>query len=274
MNIAYLIPIYPMPSQTFIRREITALEAQGLTVHRFAFRRFVGELVDSADRTEKERTYYILDVGTLGLITALAREALSRPRRWLQALATTVKMGWRSERGLIRHLIYFAEASVFRRRLGEYSTQRVHAHFGTNSVTVALLCRLLGGPPYSFTIHGPDEFDSPRSLALREKVRHADFVIAISLFTRSQLYRWVDYRDWSRIHILYPAVNPKFLRHGPMPIPTAPRLVHIGRIVEQKGQVILIEAMARLLERGHECELVVIGDGPNARRDRAAHRPA
>ena len=44
MSIAYLTPIYPMPSSTFIRREIAALEAQGFVVHRFAMRRFDGNL--------------------------------------------------------------------------------------------------------------------------------------------------------------------------------------------------------------------------------------
>lgn len=262
MNIAYLVPIYPMPSQTFISREIAALEAQGLMIHRFALRRFVDELVESADRTEKQRTYYLLDDGALGLITALVLEALTRPRRWIKALAATVEMGRRSERGLIRHLIYFAEASVFRRRLAKRNVRHVHAHFGTNSATVALLCRLLGGPPYSLTIHGPDEFDAPRSLALRQKIHHATFVVAISQFTCSQIYRWVDYLDWSRIHLVYLGVNPLFLERGPVPIPAAPRLVHIGRIVEQKGQAILIQAVARLLERGHDFELVMIGDGP------------
>ena len=58
MNIAYLMPTYPMPSQTFIRREIAALEAQGLRVQRFAARRFAGDLTDAADRAEQERTCY------------------------------------------------------------------------------------------------------------------------------------------------------------------------------------------------------------------------
>ena len=44
MSIAYLTPIYPMPSSTFIRREIAALEVQGFVVHRFAMRRFDGRL--------------------------------------------------------------------------------------------------------------------------------------------------------------------------------------------------------------------------------------
>ena len=119
MNIAYLVPTYPMPSQTFIRREIAALEAQGFTVHRFAARRFAGELADAADRAEQERTCYILDAGAWGLARALIAEAVGRPRRWLAALATAVRLGRRSERGLIWHLIYLAEACLLRRRLAE-----------------------------------------------------------------------------------------------------------------------------------------------------------
>ena len=48
----------------------------------------------------------------------------------------------------------------------------------------------------------------------------------------------------------------------PAPIPTAPRLVNIGRIVEQKGQSILVQAAAALRDRGLEFELVIVGDGP------------
>jgi hypothetical protein len=46
-----------MPSQTFIRREIAALEARGLTIERFAMRRFPGGPADPADRTEQEQTH-------------------------------------------------------------------------------------------------------------------------------------------------------------------------------------------------------------------------
>src|SRR5262249_59768231 len=119
MNIAYLIPIYPMPSQPFIRREIAVLETIGFTVHRFAARRFAGELVDEADRAEQGRTCYILDVGAFGLARAFFLEALHGPRRWLAALGTTVRRGLRSERGLFLHLIYLAEACVLRRRLSD-----------------------------------------------------------------------------------------------------------------------------------------------------------
>src|SRR5262249_6446838 len=152
------IPTYPMPSQTFIRREIAALEARGWMVHRFAMRRSADEMADQADRAEQARTSFILDAGASGLARAFIMGVLRQPMRWLAALAAAIRMGRRSERGLLLHLIYLAEASVLRRRLADCGATHLHVHFGTNAASVALLCRLLGGCPYSITIHGPEEF--------------------------------------------------------------------------------------------------------------------
>ena len=260
-TIAYVVPTYPMPSQTFIRREIAALEARGWTVHRFAMRRFDRELAEPADRVEQGRTEYLLDVGAAGLLRALFGEALGRPRRWLKALSAAVRMGRRSEKGLARHLIYLAEAARLRRRLADRGARHLHAHFGTNAAAVAMLCRLLGGPPYSVTIHGPEEFDAPGPLALREKARHAGFVVAISHFTRSQLCRWCATADWPRIHVVRCGLDEVFLATAGVPVPLRPRLVTVGRLAEQKGQLLLVEAAARLRDRGSDFELVIVGDG-------------
>jgi glycosyltransferase involved in cell wall biosynthesis len=265
MNIAYLIPTYPMPSQTFIRREIAALETRGWTVRRFAMRRFADELADPADRTEQGRTSFILDAGAVVLARALIGDALRHPKRWLVALVAAIRMGLRSERGMVLHLIYLAEASVLRRRLSDCSARHLHVHFGTNAASVALLCRLLGGPPYSVTIHGPEEFDAPRPLCLGEKVRHAAFVAAISQFTRAQLYRFCAAGDWHKIQVIRCGVDEPFLSAAATPVPERPRLVNVGRLCEQKGQLLLIEAAARLREQGLEFELVIVGDGPMRR---------
>ncbi len=260
-TIAYVLPTYPMPSQTFIRREIAALEARGWTVHRFAMRRFDRELAEPADRAEQERTEYILD-GRAALVRAVAAEALGRPRRWLSALSAAVRMGRRSEKGLLRHLAYLAEACYLRRRLAGIGVRHLHAHFGTNAAAVAMLGRLLGGPPYSVTIHGPEEFDAPGPLALGEKARHAAFVVAISHFTRSQLCRWCATADWPKIHVVRCGLDGVFLDGAGTPVPPRPRLVSVGRLAEQKGQLLLVEASARLRDRGTDFELVIVGDGP------------
>jgi colanic acid/amylovoran biosynthesis glycosyltransferase len=261
MIIAYLTPIYPSPSLTFIRREIAALESQGFTVHRFTLRRFANVLVDEVDRTEQKRTRAILEAGAFGLGMALVLEALGRPRCWWAAFIATLQIGIRSERGLIRHLIYFAEACVFRRLLAACGAEHVHAHFGSNSAAIAWLCQLLGGPPYSITIHGPEEFDAPRSLSIGKKVHHAAFVVAVSEFTRSQLYRWSALEDWPRIHVIHCGLDRNLLETAAVPVPDRPRLVNVGRLSEQKGQLLLIEAVARLRKRGFDLELIIVGDG-------------
>ena len=262
MNIAYLLPTYPMPSMTFIRREIAALEAQGIRVRRFAARRFAGGLTDAADLTEQERTTYILDTGPWGLARALIADAVNRPRRWLAAAVAAIRLGRRSERGLIWHLIYLAEACLLRHWLAGCGVDHLHVHFGTNAASVALLCRMLGGPPYSITIHGPEDFDAPRQLSLHDKVHHAAFVAAISHFTRSQLYRWAAPADWRKIHVIRCGLDEVFFSPASTPVPEQARLVTIGRLCEQKGHLLLIEAAAQLHAHDVAFELIIVGDGP------------
>jgi colanic acid/amylovoran biosynthesis glycosyltransferase len=262
MKIAYLMPTYPMPSQTFIRREIAALEAGGLTVHRFAARRFAGELTEAADLAEEQRTHCILSAGVWILTGAVIAVAAAHPGRWLAALGTAMSLGRRSERGVVWHLIYLVEACLLRRWLARCGARHLHVHFGTNAASVALLCRRLGGPPFSVTIHGPEEFDAPRQLALREKIHHASFVVAISQFTRSQLYRWAAAADWCKIQVIHCGLDEMFLSAVPTPIPKRPRLVNVGRLSEQKGQLLLVEAAALLHARKLDFELVIVGDGP------------
>ena len=262
VRVAYLINQYPQPSHTFVRREIAALEALGLVVSRFSLRAWGGTLVDEADEAERRATRYVLKAGPLALLAAAVRAAVAAPRAFARALRSAVATGRRSERGLGAHLVYLAEACVLKSWLAECEATHLHAHFGTNSAAVAMLCRLLGGPPYSVTIHGPEEFDAPVALSLREKVRHAAFVAAVSEFGRSQLYRWSDYADWDKIQIVRCGVDERFLDADPVPIPDVPRLVCVGRLVEQKGQIVLIQAAALLRDRGVPFQLVLVGEGP------------
>jgi glycosyltransferase involved in cell wall biosynthesis len=141
----------------------------------------------------------------------------------------------------------------------ENKSQHVHAHFGTNSAEVVMYMRLLGGPTYSFTIHGPREFVEP--LALEEKVHHAKFAVAISSFGRSQVFMRTLYADWSRIHIVRCGIDGNFYRDEPASAPSR-RFVCIGRLTEAKGQLLLIEAAAQLMARDIDVEVTIAGDGP------------
>jgi colanic acid/amylovoran biosynthesis glycosyltransferase len=261
LKIAYLINQYPKVSHSFIRREILALEACGLTILRFAIRSCADELVDEADQQELKTTRFLLEGGAIALFLGLLKVMFSRPSQFLQAIGLTLKMGWRSEQGVLKHLAYLAEACVLLIWLAETEVTHVHAHFGTNSTTVAMLCRMLGGPPFSFTVHGPEEFDKVEAIALPQKIEQAAFVVAISSFGRSQLYRWTRPEQWSKIRVVHCGVDANFLAIAPTPIPDQPRFVCVGRLSEQKGQLLLIEAAKRLAEEGLSFELVLVGDG-------------
>jgi colanic acid/amylovoran biosynthesis glycosyltransferase len=262
MTIAYLVNQYPKVSHSFIRREIAGVEACGIQVARFSIRSCGSELVDEVDKQELEKTRVVLEIGKVGLLLALLRVMITRPVRFMRALWLMFQVGWHSERGILRHLAYLAEACVLLGWFSSLGIAHVHAHFGTNSTTVAMLCRVLGGPPYSFTVHGPEEFDKAKAIALEEKINRAAFVVAISSFGKSQLYRWCDRQQWSKIHEIHCGVDELFLTHPPTAIPDQPRLVCIGRLCEQKGHLLLVEAASQLAAKGLLFSIILVGDGP------------
>jgi len=263
LKLAYVLNTYPQRSHSFIRRELQALERRGISVLRLAMRRADMRLVDPLDQDELARTEHVLDRGAFGLIGASLRQVARRPGAWLAALRLAVAVGRRSDSGVVRHLIYFAEACHVAARARREDIQHLHAHFGTNAATVAMLASTLSGIPYSFTVHGPEEFDSPQAFGLDEKMRRAAFIVAISQFGRSQLCRWVAPEVWPRIHVVHCGIEPAaFAAPRPMPdIDAAPRLVCIGRFVEQKGHLTLIAAMAQVCRLVPGAHLTLLGDG-------------
>ena len=180
MRIAYFVNQYPKVSHSFIRREIRALERRGFDIQRVALRGWDGELVDAEDLQERGQTRYVLKEGLPTLLFAALRTLATTPLRFLSALRLAVRMGRRADRPLPYHLAYLAEACRLVPWFKSFGATHVHAHFGTNSAEVAMLARALGGPPYSFTVHGPEEFDKPQFLGIGEKIRRSAFVVAVS----------------------------------------------------------------------------------------------
>ncbi|WP_369991820.1 glycosyltransferase family 4 protein [Pseudomonas xanthosomatis] len=261
MRIAYFINQYPKVSHSFIRREILALERQGLEVQRFALRGWDAELQDPEDLGERERTRYVLQGGLKGLLRPMLQVLRAAPKRFGAALCLALRVGWRADRPWPYHLVYLSEACQLLQWLQAAGSEHVHAHFGTNSAEVVMLANALGGPGYSFTVHGPEEFDKPQFLHLGEKVRRAAFVVAVSNYGRSQLYRWVAHEHWAKVKVVHCGLERSFHDVPPVPVPDVPRLVCVGRLCEQKGQLLLLEAARQLAQRGLGFELVLAGDG-------------
>jgi glycosyltransferase involved in cell wall biosynthesis len=259
MRVLSLVNEYPKVTHTFVRTEITTLEQNGIEIERVSIRRHAPALPDPADRREAQRTRVVLDIGRPGLARALARSATAEPRRFPAALRMAVRLGRLSQRGVAYHLAYLAEACVLRGWYGQ-RIDHVHAHFGTNPAAVALLWRLLGGPPYSFTVHGPEEFTSAVAASLADKVAHAQFVVAVCEAGRSHLQQICPPPTWDRIQVVRCGIGTGF--HGqPAAVPEQRRLVFVGRLCAEKAPLLLIEAAARLCDEA-DFTLTMIGDGP------------
>jgi colanic acid/amylovoran biosynthesis glycosyltransferase len=262
MKVAYFINQYPKVSHTFIRREIAALERLGVHVDRFALRGWDAEVTDAEDVAERERTRYVLRGGIGSLLWDGLADAMRRPARTWRGVRLAWSMSRRSERPFPFHVVYLLEACRVVRWLEKSGVRHVHAHFGTNSAEVAMLAHALGGASYSFTAHGPEEFDKPEALGLAKKISLASFVVAISSFGRSQLCRWVPGTQWAKVEVVHCGLEAGFFaRADEMRAGAAARLVCVGRLCEQKGQLLLVAAAAMLARQGVAFELVLAGDG-------------
>jgi glycosyltransferase involved in cell wall biosynthesis len=110
-------------------------------------------------------------------------------------------------------------------------------------------------------MHGSYEFDRPQYLRLPEKTRSASFVVAVSSFTRSQLFRWLEQTQWPKIKVVHCGIDDDFL-NAPRPVTDdCKRIVCVGRIDRGKGVMLLLSAASVLVREGLRFELVLAGDG-------------
>ncbi|MCJ9669483.1 MULTISPECIES: glycosyltransferase [unclassified Neorhizobium] len=262
MRIAYFTNQYPAPSHTFIRREIVALEARGHRVERYAIRPFRGTLKDPEDIGEARRTRHILRTPLIRAFASVVRQALGRPGPSLKALGIALRFARTSGGRYLRHLVYFWEAMILADWCRRDKIDHLHVHFGTNPATVATLAHEIGGMKFSFTVHGPEEFDRPETLGLGDKIRASSFVVAVSSYGRSQLLRWADLGDWRKIEVVHCGIDQRYLSDDVELNRSDPRLVCVARLSEQKGHLLLLQATANLRAEGTHFELVLVGDGP------------
>ncbi len=261
MRIGYSTGTYPRATDTFIQQEIRNLRTLGVEVETFAVRRPPeGDMVGEEQRTERDRTYYLLPSRARDVAHSHLVWAVRHPSRYATAFLLALRMRSPGMRALGKQLLYFAEAGLLARAVTAHKLPHLHNHLADSSCSVALLASVLGGYPYSFTIHGPAEFFEPRRWRLDEKVRRASFVACISHFCRSQVMMFSASSDWEKLQVVHCGVDPSLYRsrrhHG-----TGDRLLFVGRLTPGKGVSLLLESVRRLRSSGLDVTLTVAGDG-------------
>jgi colanic acid/amylovoran biosynthesis glycosyltransferase len=150
-------------------------------------------------------------------------------------------------------------APLFHAKARRETPALLHAHFASGGLTAIPLARSLG-VPLLVTLHGSDvtvKWASAESM--RRLGREAALFLCVSRFIRERAIAAGLPEEKLRVHYIGVDLG-QF--QAPRTDATGAGVLFVGRLVEKKGCVYLLRAMASVQQTYPDCLLTVIGDGP------------
>lgn len=261
ISVAYIMSRFPTVTETFILYEMCELERLGVSIEVYPLIHQRDTVVHNEAAAFDARAHYCQPFSRATLAAQLYW-LRKKPRAYLRAW-------WRALRGnifswdfFVRTFVIIPTAAWFARTMETNGITHIHAHWATHPALLAYTIHQLTGLPYSITAHAHDLF-SDRTMLL-EKLTHARFVVTISNYNRTMLRELYGPNIDARLVVLHCGIDPeKFvpIEHHEPERPFT--IVCVGRLMERKGQVYLIEACAQLHNTGIAFQCLIVGDGPS-----------
>lgn len=257
-KIAYVMSRFPHLPETFILREMTELEQRGWDIALYPL-----ILQQQAVIHEEARPWLSRAQATplFALSTAGAQlaETVRRPGAMLAGWSAALWANRTDVKFWLRTAALLPAAAAMARRMRRQGIQHVHAHYATHPALAAWLIHRLTGLSYSVTVHAHDIYVRHEMLA--QKLGEAAFVVAISNFNREYLGQRIDARLPAKTHVIHCGIRPEM--YAPVTLPAGGRLelFSIGSLQPYKGHRYLIEACARLKQRGVALRCRIAGNG-------------
>lgn len=207
-----------------------------------------------------EATRYIAPLGGAAALRAVGELLLAGPAAWRRCAGVMRREANEPFGDWVRRLALLLPAAKLRSYCREREIDHLHVHSANRAAWLALLCQQLGGPSYSLTLHGAlNSYGSGQ----RAKWSHAAFGITINEQLRNalcdrlgELPTPIDVAPMGvDLETFTPEESYQPWRRGPL------MLVSCSRLHRGKGHQDLIEAVARLHQRGWEVELTILGEG-------------
>ncbi len=265
VRLAVLMSRFPAVSHTFFLAEILGLRAEGFSIETASINpadRPLGELPQAEAAAALSTEYVKADFPLKAL--RLAGLVLRHPRVVLRGLAAALPIAEWTPAGLAWALAYVAEALLVGGWMRRRGLGHLHVHFAGPVGTVGYLVSRAWGVPYSLTVHGPNEYFDLREHRLLEKYTQAKFIFCISDFGRWNSMRILPPESWSKIHVCRLGIWPEqfpLSRPHTAEDPDGPHVLCVGRLVPDKGQRVLLEAVRQLCEEGQRLRLTLVGSG-------------
>jgi len=270
-RIAYVVSRFPKLSETFILREMDALEELGWRIDVYPF------IHQTEAVRHPEVARWVLRLDRQDTAGAIARANLAwlaeAPWTLLALYGLTARELWRGPRELGRGLLAVARAALWARRARARGVTHVHAHFALHPAVAALAVARLAGITFSFTGHAHDIYRTQAMLG--EKVRRAAFAVVISRLLRDRyIAPLVAPADLARVRVVRCGVDTAAYGRGDRSHADAAatvgdgpehrdvvRVLSVARLVPFKGLTHLVEACQLLVARGYDLRCEIIGDG-------------
>jgi len=259
-KIAYIMSRFPHLPETFILREMIAMEAQGWEIALYPLIAQDQPVVHAEAQAWLKRAHRLPWL-SLDILAANLRQLTTRPRRYVSLWFRVVWGNRASLEFLLRAVMLFPKAMRMAEQMQQEGVAHIHAHYATHPALAAWLIHELVGISYSITVHAHDIFVEKAMLAT--KLRDAAFIVAISDYNREYLTREVGASSAEKIHVVHCGIDLAIYKaHAHPPVSHEPfEIISVGSLQPYKGMRYLIEACALLRERGLPFHCRIIGDG-------------
>lgn len=256
-GVAYLVSRFPVTSETFIVREIDALDRLGL------FDLELRSLFPSPDKpvhdVARRWDERLIRPTAAACLTGFAWATLTRPLALCSVLGA-VFAGYRRSSVMVRAFVTVLVACAHARDLARRPRPpHIHAHYATYPALAAWVARRLAGTSYSFTAHAHDLYVT--TAMLDRKVAEARFVVTISEHNRRLLERHNP--EHTPIHVVHAGIDTAAYHFRPRTLPAdgPVRALTVASLQEYKGHAVLFRALVMGGPAVDRITLDLIGDG-------------
>lgn len=268
-RIGFLIPEFPIQTHAFFIRERAELLKLGVETVLVSTRRPAGQVGIAAhawaEAAAKETTY-LFPLGFAEILKCLLAIILTGPCAWLRCLAVVVRKSDMSVSERLKMSVMMISGAYLKRFCQRKDLKHIHVHSCANAANVAMFSRILGGPSYSLTLHGPMQ-DYGTNQA--QKWQYAAYCIVITQELVEEVEEKLAHMKLPPIYLAPMGVNVSdFQRRNeyrPAEKGDVLRLVSCGRLNYVKAHDDLIRMVAKLKEKGIAAKLNICGamDAPS-----------
>lgn len=261
-RLVYVLGEFPSVSETFILREMRALEAMGFYIIPLSMEP-AEEGAEHADATElAAKTVYRPDPLSGKSAWGMFKTMLRRPLGFWGTFVFMLLQCIRQPRVMRELLSAFIAAAFFASVLSPRNTRHIHSHFASYPTTVGLFLAGICTSGFSISCHARDIF-TDSSILLAKKLEDADFIVVCTRHGMERLLHDYPLICGEKLHLVYHGVEAAKLLAVPRVEYPVPMILSVGRLVEKKGFPFLLQAAAVLAGQGIDFELVIVGDGPD-----------